>query len=87
MLTKPGYSAIVNQLDFVSVTIPTGHVDRSIDVEDPKLLMHNAEDAQIQTAYNPAVAHGMPLGLQVMCRRLEEESALALADIILHSTT
>lgn len=26
--------------------------------------------------------HGMPVGLQVMCRRIEEEVALALAQII-----
>lgn len=31
---------------------------------------------------DPVMQHGMPIGLQVMCRRVEEEVALALTGII-----
>ena len=31
---------------------------------------------------NPEAFHGAPVGLQVMCRRLEEELSLRLAEII-----
>lgn len=30
----------------------------------------------------PGTFHGMPVGIQIMCRRAEEEVALALAEIV-----
>ncbi|KAK5082629.1 hypothetical protein LTR05_006509 [Lithohypha guttulata] len=77
-----GYSAIVNLLDFTSVALPVTFVDRDRDLPDTRRVMLNAEDAQIQTSYDPSTFHGMPVGIQIMCRRAEEEVALALANIV-----
>lgn len=36
----------------------------------------------LTTSDNPITFHGMPVGIQIMCRRAEEEVALSLAGII-----
>ena len=49
LLISPGYSAIVNYLDFTSVSIPVTMVDRSVDVRQFSESMANPEDAKTQT--------------------------------------
>lgn len=41
-----------------------------------------ADCADRVDADDPELFHGSPVGLQVMCRRLEEETALGLAGIV-----
>lgn len=36
----------------------------------------------LTTIDDPSTFHGMPVGIQIMCRRAEEEVALALANIV-----
>ncbi|KAL9616363.1 MAG: hypothetical protein Q9160_008757 [Pyrenula sp. 1 TL-2023] len=80
-LTYFGYSAIANLLDFTAASFPVTWVDKAIDV--PSITSSpSQEDESVQRLYDPNAFHGSPVGLQVMCRRLEEETALRLVSII-----
>jgi len=73
-----GYAAFVNLLDYPSVVIPITQVDPEID-EQVVLSRQawNMDDEQNYAAYDPLVMRGMPVGLQLVGRRLHEESLLA----------
>lgn len=44
------YSAVVNYLDFSSITVPITFVNRDVDIHDTNRAVLNAKDAQIQTS-------------------------------------
>ncbi|MCJ1453632.1 Acetamidase [Mycoblastus sanguinarius] len=64
-----GYSAIASLLDYSAGSFPVTFADRQVDVEQPDY--HRADRF-----------HGAPVGLQVMTRRLREEKAIGLMEII-----
>ena len=66
--------------------IPITQVDPEIDA--PKLSARqawNKDDEQNYAAYDVLVMKGMPVGLQLVGRRLHEESLLAGAKRVLES--
>jgi len=77
-----GYSAVVNYLDFTAISFPVTRVNESIDAKQFDRNPKSADDAKVLADYDPRAFHGHPVGLQVMCRRLEEETCLKLAEII-----
>ncbi|KIW12957.1 hypothetical protein PV08_08144 [Exophiala spinifera] len=86
-LTYFGYSAIVNVLDFTAVTFPVGFVDMSLDPGKDSFASLSQEDEAVHQSYNANAFHGCPVGLQLMCRRTEEEKALRLVEMILQAQT
>ncbi|KAL4962410.1 amidase signature domain-containing protein [Aspergillus stella-maris] len=79
-----GYTGVFNVLDYPGVSWPCGiNADKELDKPyvDHKAL--SDIDAQIQNDYSAEAVHGMPVNLQLVGRRLEDESALAMVDAIL----
>lgn len=76
-----GYTGVFNVLDYSAVSFPTGlHVDKDIDsrMADHKAL--NEVDEATQREYDPALVHGLPISLQLVGRRLQEEKILDVAE-------
>ncbi|KAI0006904.1 amidase [Xylariaceae sp. FL0662B] len=82
-----GYTGVYNVLDYACISFPTGvTVDKSIDValgdthKSPTQL-----DKAIQSEYNAEAVHGMPVNLQLVAQRLEEEKCVEMCKVILNA--
>jgi len=75
-----GYTGIFNVLDYSAVSFPTGiKVDKDLDAHfgiDTKL-------SAVHPDYDAESVHGLPISLQLVARRLEEEKVLAMTDTVL----
>lgn len=87
------YTATVNLLDYTACTFPTGFVDPTKDLADDKSLVKDAQgetlppttcerDENIRRKYDPEVYKGMPVCLQVVGRKLEEEKVVGIVKMI-----
>lgn len=75
-----GYTKVFNFLDYTALSFPAGRVSRELDGE--YLQEHtprNAHDAWNWGLYDAAAMEGLPVGLQVVGRRFEEEKVLGAA--------
>ncbi|KAF1943522.1 amidase [Clathrospora elynae] len=82
-----GYTGVYNVVDYSAVSFPCGvAVDKEIDrpVADYKPQSDFCRAAH--DSYNPELLHGMPVSLQLIAQRLEEEKVLALTDMVLQAT-
>ncbi len=88
-----GYTGTVNCLDFTACTVPVTFVDPKTDLADAEDGKHNSRgeeipspvsdlDRVIRTNYQPETYAGLPVTLQIVGRRLEEEKVLGVAQII-----
>ncbi|KAF7189669.1 Acetamidase [Pseudocercospora fuligena] len=77
-----GYSAIANVLDYPAATFPVTVGDSELDQVTKSLSWLSDVDARVQQTFDPQDVHGMPVGLQVMCPRLQEEQVLGLVEAI-----
>ncbi|KAF6813462.1 fatty-acid amide hydrolase (amidase) [Colletotrichum plurivorum] len=79
-----GYTGVYNILDYACVSFPTGlSVDKSVDTTDPAAKPLGPVCEAIQAEYDADAVHGMPISLQLVARRLEEEKAIAMVKHIL----
>lgn len=80
------YTCPLNYLDLPSVVVPITHVDKNIDspLQDFKPL--SDWDSESYAEYNPELYDGMPVTVQVVTPRYEEERAIALAGVIYKAT-
>lgn len=76
------YTAPFNVTDCASVVLPVSKVDSKIDLLDVNYVPANSLDEEIQKSYNAKLFHNMPVCVQVVTKKLEEEKALAIADTI-----
>lgn len=81
-----GYTAVFNCLQLSSVILPITRVDLQLDQQtdsyrnSPKL---NEVDESCKQFYDgPEKFENSPIGLQVVCRRFEEEKAVGMAMIL-----
>ncbi|KAG1726398.1 amidase signature domain-containing protein [Suillus lakei] len=81
-LVSAGYMMIFNILDYVAGVLPVSFVDRQSDAL-PKDFMKSAEYKSMgliskgaYSVYDADKMHGLPLGVQVVGRRFEEEKVL-----------
>ncbi|KAM0329168.1 hypothetical protein ACHAQA_004465 [Verticillium albo-atrum] len=75
-----GYTFMFNMLDYSAGIVPVTHVDRSLD-QLPANFNINKLNGVAKGAfklYNADDMHGLPVGVQVVGRRLEEEKVLSL---------
>ncbi|KAL2857734.1 amidase signature domain-containing protein [Aspergillus pseudoustus] len=81
-----GYTCVFNLLDYPAVSFPCGVVsNKDIDTAyDDAHQPLSDWDAQIQRDYSADLVHGMPVNLQLVGRRLEEEAVLAMTDLVLN---
>ena len=62
--------------------LPITHVDRALDALPQKFKSRNHIEAGVYKGYNSEDMHGLPIGVQVVGRRLEEEKVLEGMKII-----
>ncbi|KAF1850388.1 amidase [Cucurbitaria berberidis CBS 394.84] len=77
-----GYSTWVNFLDYTSVTVPVGNVDKSVDKVEEEYKPIDERDKGIQDDYDPEIYDGAHVSLQIVGRRLQEEKMLAVAEYV-----
>ncbi|KAF7561819.1 hypothetical protein G7046_g2301 [Stylonectria norvegica] len=75
-----GYTFLFNLLDYTSGVLPVTHVDKAKDQlpRDFKLKKLNGVAQGAYKLYDANAMHGLPVGVQVVGRRLEEEKVLAI---------
>ncbi|KAG6040793.1 hypothetical protein E4U41_007010 [Claviceps citrina] len=79
-----GYTGVFNILDYSCLSFPTGcTVDKLIDQTKLRYQPLGADCEAIHTDYDAEAMHGLPISLQLVARRLEEERVLAIARMIL----
>ncbi|KAI9861378.1 MAG: hypothetical protein M1813_005275 [Trichoglossum hirsutum] len=75
-----GYTFLFNLLDYTAGVLPITHVDRSLDQLPPDFRLRDlngvAQGAYVH--YNADEMHGLPVGVQVVGQRLQEEKVLAV---------
>lgn len=83
-----GYTKLFNFLDYTALTFPAGKVDGldiprdEFDGHPPARHQHdprNPIDAANWDLYDPRAMCGLPIGLQIVGRRFEEEKVLGVA--------
>ena len=85
--THVGYTGLFNFLDYSAVNFPSGVVgDREKDVY-PKDLGEplNPLDKATREGYDAEEIHGLPVGLQIVGRRVEEEKVLGIVKRVLEA--
>ncbi|KAG7107170.1 putative amidase PB8B6.03 like protein [Verticillium longisporum] len=75
-----GYTFMFNLLDYSAGVVPVTHVDKNLDQlpKDFKLSRLNGVARGAYKLYDATAMHGLPVGVQVVGRRLEEEKVLSL---------
>ncbi|KAI0188200.1 amidase [Xylaria flabelliformis] len=75
-----GYTFLFNVLDYTAGCIPICHVDKDLDQlpSDFNIRKLNGVAQGAYKLYNATDMHGLPVGIQVVGRRLEEEKVLAI---------
>ncbi|EHK22860.1 uncharacterized protein TRIVIDRAFT_29685 [Trichoderma virens Gv29-8] len=78
-----GFTSIINLLDWTSISIPLNeNADKSIDVGMQLEDCYDELDLSIQKLYDAEKFHGLPISVQLIGQRFEDEKLLALADEI-----
>ncbi|KAF1952794.1 amidase [Byssothecium circinans] len=81
-----GYTKVFNVVDYPSVVLPAGEVSRELDAEAVARMgeytPRNALDEWNWKNFDMEGMHGMPVGVQVIAGRLEEEKALGAAKVV-----
>ncbi|KAI1378887.1 amidase [Hypoxylon crocopeplum] len=75
-----GYTFLFNVVDYTCGILPVTHVDKDLDKlpSDFNLKRLNFVARGAYKLYDAEAMHGLPVGIQVVGRRLEEEKVLAI---------
>jgi amidase len=87
------YTAAVNLLDYTACTLPVDFVDPALDLPDHESLREDAagqalpkptceRDESIREKYDPEVYAGLPVVLQVVGRKFEEEQVIGIVKMV-----
>lgn len=80
-----GYTKVWNFLDYTACVLPAGRADKSIDVGKEGWMNYearNAVDEWNKVLYDPELMDGLPCGIQIVGRRLEEEKVIGIAEAV-----
>lgn len=79
-----GYTFLFNLLDYSAGVLPVTHVDSALDAlpSDFKMSSLNGVAKGAYKHYDATKMHGLPVGVQVVGRRLQEEKVLAVMEIV-----
>ncbi|PFH56808.1 hypothetical protein XA68_15958 [Ophiocordyceps unilateralis] len=81
-----GYTGVFNVLDLSCLSFATPlKVDKAIDGPDPNYEPLGPVCQQIHDDYDASLMHGLPINLQLVARRLEEEKVLAMGRQVLEA--
>ncbi|KAK3688864.1 amidase [Podospora appendiculata] len=90
-----GYTGVFNVLDYSCISFPSGvSVDKDVDIsllsgdgtvarQASGYVPLSETCAAIHAEYNPDVVHGMPVSLQLVAGRLQEEDVIAMCKAVL----
>jgi len=87
-LMSASYTLIFNLLDYTAGVLPVTFVDKTLDglphdfVQSQVYKSYNSVAKTAYSVYNVEKMHGLPLGVQVVGRRLEEEKVLKGMQVI-----
>ncbi|KAK7688080.1 hypothetical protein QCA50_008450 [Cerrena zonata] len=76
------YTTLYNSLDYTCAGFPVMFADKELDKVEPPHEFRNHEDEAVYKLYDPRVFHGLPVGLQLVGRTLEEEAVIAMTEIV-----
>jgi len=76
MWTACGYTFLFNVLDYSAGVMPITRVDRTLDNLPRAFRPRNKIEKGAYVGYNADEMHGLPVGVQIVGRRLEEEKVL-----------
>lgn len=82
-----GYTKVWNFLDYTALVLPAGKVDMALQApkNHPSVRDYsprNDLDRVNWALYDPDTMHGLPVSVQLVGKRLEEEKVLGAADIV-----
>lgn len=82
-----GYTKVWNLLDYTALVLPAGRVDKRLDAakDDPSVSSYsprNDIDLHNWSLYDPEAMDGLPIGVQIVGQRLEEEKVLGAGKVI-----
>ncbi|KAI0761173.1 general amidase [Trametes elegans] len=76
------YTGFCNFLDYTASVFPVTFADKALDQPAPPHAFYNHEDEAVYKLYDPELWHGMPVGLQLIGRTLEEEGVIAMTEVV-----
>ncbi|KAI9657849.1 MAG: Acetamidase [Alyxoria varia] len=76
------YTLWVNALDYTVVIVPVTRCDRGLDVRDEGFEGTGEFDREMMGLYDPEKYHGLPVALQLVGRRFQEEKMVAVAEYV-----
>ncbi|SCU82294.1 LAME_0C00518g1_1 [Lachancea meyersii CBS 8951] len=76
------YTVPFNVLDYACVVFPVAQTDNKKDKTEEGHIPVNPADKKMQDYYNAQKFEKMPVCLQIVCKRLEEEKALAITSVV-----
>ncbi|KAG5646712.1 hypothetical protein DXG03_002394 [Asterophora parasitica] len=71
-----GYTLLFNLLDYTAGVLPVTHLDAVEDKLSSKIIARNSIEKAVYKMYDPNAMNGLPVGVQVVGKRLEEEKVL-----------
>ncbi|KAF2460147.1 amidase signature domain-containing protein [Lineolata rhizophorae] len=78
-----GYTKVWNFLGYAAVCVPAGRVEREKDPKErPQYEPRNEADAWNWELYDLEQMEGLPVSVQVVGRKLEEEKVLGVAEVV-----
>uniref|UniRef100_A0A1Y1LSN4 Amidase domain-containing protein n=1 Tax=Photinus pyralis TaxID=7054 RepID=A0A1Y1LSN4_PHOPY len=81
-----GYTGVFNVLDYSCLSFPTGlTVDKAVDRIEELYQPLGSDCEAINGDYDAETMHGLPISLQLVARRLEEEKVLAMGKQVLEA--
>lgn len=83
-----GYTGVFNILDYSAVSFPTGlHANKDLDILDSERKSFGEHDEAAQKDYDASAVHGMPISLQLVGKRLQEEKILDVVERVCSDLT
>lgn len=81
--TDTTFTCIFNAVDWPAISLPLGmQSDKDIDHRHKDFTPFSEEDARLNALYDPDRFHGLPLSVQLIGRRFQDEKLLATAELI-----
>lgn len=81
-ISSCGYTFMFNLLDYAAGVLPVTKVDRNVDQVDKSFRPANRIERGAYSNYNADKMHGLPVGVQVVTGRLEEEKCLRAMELV-----
>ncbi|KAH7882474.1 amidase signature enzyme [Phlebopus sp. FC_14] len=77
-----GYTFLFNLLDYSAGVMPITHVNSATDVVSASFRARNAIERENYRMYDATTMEGLPIGVQIVGRRLDEERVLEAMKLI-----